>query len=310
MSIGFRSISGLTFNQMNDGLITIAQMQGDPGFGPNAVVITVSGSGLPPLDPAIVMQLFPSGHSSSGTDSLGNISAQATFVNSGNDKLFNISGGGSATFTDGFWQQAVRGVCNNATGVYAFSVQFSVYDINTDFPSVLNDVPDNLNSTTPSWDPDTNEGNVQISFSYTNPTSENPDAFVIMRDDGSGAIPVGSVPRDALATDYTFDDFVFALGTYEYSVIAYKYGAPNAKSAASSPISVVFDATIPDIAITMDLVIDIALATRLVFITDPSGIYTLIPGQKHDTLYQRNDDTFLDVKIPNPFAKGYFAGQK
>jgi hypothetical protein len=37
--------------------------------------------------------------------------------------------------------------------------------------------------------------------------------------------------------------------------------------------------------------------------SDPSGIYTLIPGQKFDRLYNRAGDEYVDVTIPNPFVK-------
>jgi hypothetical protein len=59
----------------------------------------------------------------------------------------------------------------------------------------------------------------------------------------------------------------------------------------------------------MDLNIDINFVSTMLFITDPSGIYTLIPNQKFDRLYQRTTDTFLDVAIPNPFIKTALVGQ-
>ncbi len=231
MPLGFRSIAGLTFNQMNDGLITIAEIPGDPGMGPSQAVITVFASGLPPNTPAINIQLLPSGHTSFGTDINGNISATATFVNSGNDKLFSISGGGSATFTNGFWAQAIRGVCNNSTGSYGFDIQFLTLDTATDFPNALNDPPTNASNAGASYDPITDEGNVTIDWQYTNPTSENPDGFAILRD----GVAIGSVPI-GVGPDYSFQDFVFTGGNYTYTIQAYKYGAPNAISAPSNTL--------------------------------------------------------------------------
>lgn len=55
--------------------------------------------------------------------------------------------------------------------------------------------------------------------------------------------------------------------------------------------------------------INVGGAATFVFIEDPSGIYTLIPGQLHDTLYDRTGLTPLDVKIPNPFVETGFMGQ-
>lgn len=41
-----------------------------------------------------------------------------------------------------------------------------------------------------------------------------------------------------------------------------------------------------------------------VFIADPSGIYTLVAGKHHDSLYERlGEVTDQDVKIPRPFVK-------
>lgn len=41
----------------------------------------------------------------------------------------------------------------------------------------------------------------------------------------------------------------------------------------------------------------------MAFITDPSGIYGLIPNKTHDTLYNRAEETSVNVKIPDPFVK-------
>lgn len=45
-------------------------------------------------------------------------------------------------------------------------------------------------------------------------------------------------------------------------------------------------------------------------IGDPAGIYTLVPGKTHDTLYERNAGSLTeqDVKIPDPFIKTAFFG--
>ena len=55
--------------------------------------------------------------------------------------------------------------------------------------------------------------------------------------------------------------------------------------------------------------INVGGSAIMVFIENPSGIYTLINGQTHDTLYDRTGLTSLDVKIPNPFVETGFMGQ-
>jgi hypothetical protein len=55
--------------------------------------------------------------------------------------------------------------------------------------------------------------------------------------------------------------------------------------------------------------INIGGAATFVFIGSPSGIYTLIPGQTHDTLYDRTGQISIDVKIPNPFIETGYLGQ-
>ncbi len=55
----------------------------------------------------------------------------------------------------------------------------------------------------------------------------------------------------------------------------------------------------------VSLVIDVAVEAEMAFIGDPSGIYTLVPGQMYDTLYEREAGTTTsqDVPIPRPFGQ-------
>ncbi len=54
------------------------------------------------------------------------------------------------------------------------------------------------------------------------------------------------------------------------------------------------------------LVIDVSLTPTVLALTNPSGIYTLVPGKLHDTLYERvagtTVATTVEVAIPDPFA--------
>jgi len=55
--------------------------------------------------------------------------------------------------------------------------------------------------------------------------------------------------------------------------------------------------------------IDVGGGASMQFILEPSGIYTLVEGKTHDTLYSRTSPTSTDVAIPNPFAVTSFLGQ-
>jgi len=52
------------------------------------------------------------------------------------------------------------------------------------------------------------------------------------------------------------------------------------------------------------------LGASTIILQDPSGIYQIIPGQTHDTLYQDHVTTTQNVAIPTPFIKtGFIDGQ-
>lgn len=294
MPTGFRSII-VSYQTMSDGLLTIGEIPGDPGMGPTSAVITVTGFNFSNTVPPVSMQLFPSGRLTNHPNSSVPIGATATFSNDGDDIHYSISGGGSATFVDGFWAQAVRGQCDNATGEYAFDIQFSTLDPNsvTDFPNVLPNAPQNVQAGEPDYDPATEKGDVTITWNADKKA-------VILRDgEARGSVPVG---------EGTFTDFVFAPGDYTYTVRFYDYG-PNAISADSAPVVVSFNSTLPDIAITGSGGIDFGGSASFVFIGDPSGIYTLVVNKTHDTLYERTDVNSVNVKIPDPIAKLAFLGE-
>jgi len=60
-----------------------------------------------------------------------------------------------------------------------------------------------------------------------------------------------------------------------------------------------------------NVTVDIDGSSLYVLSTDPSGLYTLIPGQRFDRLYNRaneDDVTTIDVAIPRPFVRPAFIG--
>lgn len=306
MPLGFKDISGLTHNQANDGL-PIGSIPGDSAGPVSVVVLTAFGEGLPPSDPLITITLYPNGAAiGHGTDGSGNISVQDTLVNQGDDITWaSVASGGNITLPDGIWAQLIRGYVNNLNGTRGFGIQFLSYNV-ADFDPTLTDPPDSLVDSDISFDPNTNDGNVTLSWSYDNSAVENPDSFAIVRD---GAF-VASVPWVNGVLNYSYIDYltVGGSGDYTYEIKAYKYGTPNVISPSSNSVVVSFSGVIPDINITGSGGIDLGGAATMVFITDPSGIYTLIPDQHYDRLYQRTTATYLDVAIPMPFAKSSFIG--
>lgn len=62
-----------------------------------------------------------------------------------------------------------------------------------------------------------------------------------------------------------------------------------------------------DIEIISDMALALDWNSIMAFITDPSGIYGLIPNKTHDTLYNRNaEQTSINMKIPDPFIRTAF----
>jgi len=250
----FRDITGLTHNQANDGF-PIAQIPGDAAIlGPSIIVLFAIGVGLPPSDPTISIQLFPTGASAVGTDSLGQISIVKTIVNTGDDKTFDITGGGQVIYPDGsgnfFWTSKIRGVVNSLLGTREFHLQYIGLDPDTDFPDTLTDTPDNVNHQNEIFDPDTDEGDVEITFSYDNSSAENPTGLVIRRSKDAGPFDVvGSLPWVNGQTDYLFKDYVHAVGEYCYEIQAYKYDVPNAISLVSNIDCVTFSVLVCNIDI-------------------------------------------------------------
>lgn len=306
MSLGTKQVT-VSKTQANDS-VDLVNIPGDGGVGPSAIVIFAfndpDGS-LTPSDPFTTIQLFPSSHFTSGSDSNGNISVTATLVNSGDDKIYNIAGGGSFSFADGFWKGNVRAqlvslIDSNIT----FFVQFSTL-APEDFTPDTSDPPDNVDASNISYDVDEDKGEVTISWDYDNHDSFDPVAFAVLRDGNF----VASVPFDPLVTSYEFPDVVFNAdgNTYEYTVAAYKYG-PDTISPETPSVPVVFSGSTPNIDVTGSGGLDTGGAPAMVLIADASGIYTLTPDSRHDTIYDRSNTSTLNVEIPTPFFKTGFIG--
>lgn len=301
---GVREIDGLTHNQANDG-IPVSSIPVISGAGGPVTDFSViwTGLGLPPLDALIGLQGFPypgAGAIATGTDSLGQIGVVKTFTGTENDTSF-LTSAGLVTLTDGFWAGLIRMLISDSSGTRKFNISYVALDVNdaSDFSggSPPTD-PTNLDDSNVTWDSVEEEGTVDLSWDV----SAGEDGYVIIRD----GLGVGTVPAGV----NTFTDTVFAQGDYTYEIKAYTYGpgyVGNSLSGASNSVIVSFSGVLPDISITGSGGIDFGGSAELVFIQDPSGIYTLVPGKTHDTLYERLPAiTEIDVAIPRPFGKlGY-----
>lgn len=292
MPLHFRSISGLDNARIAGGL-SVAEVPGEGGAGPNAFIYILSASGLVPGTGTIEITA-PTDHvvSASGADSNGNLSCSVTWVNTGNDQDFVQSGGGSHNFPGGFWNtlQLLRGSLSLVSSQIGIDIQFSDDDV-ISFTQDLNDSPDNPTNDAPNWNGD--QGTVDLHFDIT--STESPDSIAVVRD----GVVIAAIPYTGNGS-YTYTDIVFATGDYDYEFFAYKYA--NSRSAATSPITVSFS-SVPSITMTMSGGIEFGGAAIIVFLGNPTGTYTIIKDKTNDTLY--NSDS--DVAIPNPFIEtGFF----
>lgn len=156
------------------------------------------------------------------------------------------------------------------------------------------------------WDDELEEGEATLSFTYAGP--EVPTGFVVEYSyDGINWGPDNVIPYDG-GTNYTTVSHFFNLPD-EYWIRITPYDLdPNEIGEPSEP----FLLTIPEepgtIIITGDGGIDFGGSATIIFQGDPSGIYSLIPDKRNDTVYDHNVDpvTTENVAIPKPFIKTGF----
>lgn len=329
MITGERYIDGLTHLEAFNG-INVAEIPGSSGLGPEIVVIFWGADDLP-VGPEFAIIGYPS--ATGGSGSSGSISCLRTFTNTGDDKEYDLSGATSVTFPEGFWATEVRSDVNTVLGTRWFYIQFSSFDPDDagEFPGVPPPpkVPTKPEITDP--DPEDDTGQVEVSWLSTSDNVTDDDGFLIKRSyNGATARVVGSVPRNAATfPNYTFTDYLnkngtpgenIGEGTFTYTIQAYKYNT-NTITAPSTPSDdVVYTPSnpppppvepsieIPDVDFPLAGTggIDLGGAAVIQFVTNPAGIYTLVPGKLHDTLY--SGATSVDVKIPDPTFKTAYLG--
>jgi hypothetical protein len=170
-----------------------------------------------------------------------------------------------------------------------------------EFDRTLPGGPTDLTVTETVWDEEEQVGTAELSFTYTGDPVDG--FFSEYSDDGIDWFYDSSTEGDSRTIrSYTYDkDLVFQIRVSAYNL------DPDAASDPSDPVTLSWEDTI----ITMLGGIDFGGSASFIFSADPSGIYTLVPGKTHDTLYDRigEEVTSLDVKIPRPFVKTAYFGE-
>lgn len=301
MPFGFRSTGNVLDNVKIAGGLSISEIAGDGGAGPNGFTVILSVTGLVPGTGQIEITsptTFPI--SAAGADGSGNLSVQTTWINSGDDINFLQVGGGVGAIPDGFWAQPflIRGTFSLLSNNIGVDIQFSDDDV-LSYTQDLTNAPSNPQHSNDTWDG--SQGKTKLTWDYN--ISDTPASFVIKRN----GVAIASVPSVGVGS-YSYTDTVFAPGTYTYSVAAYKY--PSSISPFSSSFDVTFGGP-PTFEFVASGGMSFGGGALFGFLVDPSGVYTLTPGKTHDTIYNNTKagNTTIDVKIPDPFVDTAFIGE-
>jgi len=153
-----------------------------------------------------------------------------------------------------------------------------------------------------------NNPNDRLEVTITFDTNNNPndiDGYAILRTNPNGVQEfVGSVLNGAAPDSQTFIDSVPSSGIYTYTIFAYSLDDEEVSD------SVLDEVSVADIIMVGSGGVDVGGSPSIIFIGEPSGIYTLVKDKTHDTLYERQagTTTFVNVKIPDPHIKTGFIG--
>lgn len=342
---GSGSYYGMSHRMAFDGFFANIVTAGGPG--PASVVIIAGADGLSPNDPNISLQFFAGSMfiSSNGTDANGSISIIKTYVNQGDDIHFNMVGGGTAEFTEGFWNGLFRIVTNTEQGTREIHIQYSAHDILNDSewpPNPTFSIPTNVVATPAEYNEETEGWEVTYSWdAVPDPDEIGTTVVIVPRTGPSAGIPEtkGSVP--AGITTYTdtiypyygpeFDEYVD-----EYDIHIIRYRNPGGEEERS--ITCLLEPELfpdPELCPETEIILTgspeepelpdatggnpnpdgstpitfSAFQTESVLIADPSGIYTMVVDKRHDTMYERMGEVeTLELAIPDPYIKTGFIG--
>jgi hypothetical protein len=292
-----------TTAQMTAG-IPIADIPGDDcGVAPLVAVITCGDLADPPLpasDPTILMQVFPGGASTVGTDSLGQIGVIETLTRDGLDP--NSYDG--LPFTSGFAGQGAKIVLIPLPDVLCYINIDFLDDPLSNYPA--GGVPGaatgaDIDSAT--YDED--EDRQTLTITFTPPGNEDANVVTMVADGTPTTIL--TLPPGTTTTTVTLPPV--APGVIVTILITPVIISPptSGTPASTPPFTVPFNAMAP---LVMSGGIDLGGTMVVQALTDPSGVYTLVPGKRSDTLYDRiPTEITVEVKIPDPYVKTAFVGE-
>lgn len=297
---GPNNTPGLSWDVANAGVY----LPGNGG-GPLIGVVFATVNGIQPEDCEFcTIQLFPSDRFSIGATN-GSIVVTCTFTNAGDDKIYSVTGGGSpAVMPDGFWGQKFRAavsVADHSNVSIVFTVEWEEHNI-LSYPETMSEQTTTPELVSSSNNTDIDKKENEVTFSYNNAAAENPVAFAVVQNKGGVKTIATSIPFTSGTVDYTVIDATIDIGDdvpVTYTIIPYRLGPP-ARTAESEPSGEF------DFIITMGLEFAEDFSSIMLLLADPSGIYTLVPGKTHDTLYERTGVNHVDMAIPEPFGRSSY----
>lgn len=320
MSYSNQKMGIYTHQEAFDG-INLGDIPGPSGILTN-ITIFWSAEDLPVLGPDYSVIGYPAGPAGNGAGP--DVAVNRTYLPDASDDTLWTPGPIDTGPYNGIFGVPIRMEVSTNEGIRRLTVQFTALDSTdpTDFPGApAPDVPKSASGVSgeaPTIEPNppASDGIVVITFQSGEADPADEDGFVIERSKVGGVYPwdiAGNVPSDpAIHPNYQFTDniaengFDIGEGTYTYRIRSYKLDAPGGPS-LSDPTDetppVIYGSSENELVIVGDLTLDMDWQSTMVFITNPSGIYTPVSGQKFDRLYNRGGDPYVDVAIPEPFVK-------
>lgn len=193
---------------------------------------------------------------------------------------------------------------NEPSGDYVdYDTYYSVWTQGVGFtgggipPNFYGNSPESPDPPNPTINPEIKqEDSRYYSFSY-NPTA---DSNLIVLHNDKVIVPVSPTDRTGLITIYIPTSLYIGDPIADPPDIIEVFPW-NSDSGLSSPAEVT--PVSPDQLIVIGSGgISFGGAATIISVVDPSGIYTLVVGKRHDTLYDRTGATSRDVMIPEPYA--------
>lgn len=265
-------------------------------------------SGLPPSDPTSAIQVLPGDNSDVGADINGNIGAQITYINTGNDIDFTTTGAISpVSMGTGFYSRLFYAIFFGEPVGPTYEIDISVTLSGTPLGDLTESgaVDANTGADVDSavYDDDVDRQTITLTWT-TAPGPAKPTVVSVVLP-GPTTLVVGTVPAGQPPTlTFTLPPGI-PPGTI--SIITNTIIVPNISPPTTTPFTIPTNIMSP---LTLSGGIDLGGTMIVQALTDPSGVYTLVPGKRSDTLYDRIPaEVSVEVKIPDPYIKTSFVGE-